>query len=62
MSSKVRKTIIAGNWKMHKTVAEAQALAEALLQGVAKELAGETLPDIILCPTYVSLPAVLKRG
>ncbi len=60
MSSKVRKTIIAGNWKMHKTVAEAQALAEAVLQGVAKELDGEALPDIILCPTYVSLPVVLN--
>jgi len=55
----MRKTIIAGNWKMHKTVAEARELAAALVEGVKKDLAGEALPDIVLCPTFVCLPEVL---
>ena len=30
MNRKYRKTIIAGNWKMHKTVSETRAFAEAI--------------------------------
>lgn len=60
MSSTERKTIIAGNWKMHKTVAEARELASAVVNQVAKELKGEALPEIVLCPTYVCLPEVLS--
>lgn len=60
MSQKARKTIIAGNWKMNKTVAEAKALALAVVQGMDKELAGETLPDVVLCPTFVCLSEVLS--
>ena len=30
MNRKYRKTIIAGNWKMHKTATEAKAFAERL--------------------------------
>jgi triosephosphate isomerase len=55
----MRKTIIAGNWKMHKTVAEARELAKALVDGVKTDLAGVALPDIVLCPTFVCLPEVL---
>ena len=52
----VRKPIIAGNWKMNKTVAEAVALAEALKPLVADAAAVE----IVVCPTYVSLYCVGK--
>lgn len=48
----LRTPLIAGNWKMHKSVAETTAYLEALL--------AEDLPesvDVICCPTYVSLPA-----
>jgi triosephosphate isomerase len=48
----MRRPLIAGNWKMHKTVAETSAYLEALI--------GEDLPrsvDVVCCPTYVSLPA-----
>jgi triosephosphate isomerase len=55
----MRKTIIAGNWKMHKTVAEARELAKALVDGVKADLGGTALPDIVLCPTFVCLPEVL---
>ncbi len=48
----MRKPLIAGNWKMHKTVAETTAYLEALIS--------EDVPDsvdVVCCPTYVSLPA-----
>jgi len=48
----MRKPLIAGNWKMHKTVAEAGAFLEELL--------AEDLPsgvDVVCCPTFVALPA-----
>lgn len=56
-----RKTIIAGNWKMNKTVSEAKALAAALVDGVAKEFSGQVLPEIVLCPTFICLPEVLSQ-
>ena len=49
-----RKPFIAGNWKMHKTVAEAVALAVEL-----KELLRNTDDvDILLCPPFTALHAV----
>jgi len=60
VSTKSRKTIIAGNWKMHKTVSEARALVSALAFGISNELKGETLPDIVLCPTFICLPEVVS--
>ena len=49
-----RRSIIAGNWKMHKTVAEAKALAEAVRRGM--EAIGGV--DVVLCPPFTSLAAV----
>jgi len=47
----MRKPILAGNWKMHKTVTEAVALAQELgkLTADAKDV------DIVVCPTFTSL-------
>lgn len=56
MSNSKRKTIIAGNWKMHKTRKEARDLAKA----VADSVAGESdLPEVVLIPTFTSLADVL---
>lgn len=57
-----RKTIIAGNWKMHKTTGEAVELAQALESGLKGELApvADHLPQIVICPTFVSLGEVAK--
>jgi len=55
----MRKTIIAGNWKMFKTVAEARELAKSLVDGVKADLGGSALPDIVVCPTFICLPEVL---
>ena len=45
-----RTPIIAGNWKMHNTLAEAQALVKALTQAGNKNHA-----EIILAPSYTAL-------
>ncbi|HET9224378.1 MAG TPA: triose-phosphate isomerase, partial [Roseiflexaceae bacterium] len=56
----MRTPLLAGNWKMYKTVSEATALVEALLRG---------LPDMsdreaLVCPPFTALHAVgpLVRG
>ena len=50
----MRKKIIAGNWKMNKTVAEALALVEEL----KPLLAGQAGADVVVCPPYTALHAV----
>ncbi|MBN2301001.1 MAG: triose-phosphate isomerase [Lentisphaerae bacterium] len=52
--SKYRKKIIAGNWKMNKSVREAQDLTD----GIIRELAGYRETDIVLCPPFTSLKVV----
>ena len=52
----MRKTVIAGNWKMYKTPGEAQAFLDAFLPAVA----GHTGDEILLFPSDISLPTVLK--
>lgn len=50
----MRKPMMAGNWKMNKTVAEAVALAQA----IQAEVANVETVDRVLCPPFVCLPAV----
>ncbi len=50
----MRKPFIAGNWKLHKTVAEATALAE----GLRDSLADVESIDMAVCPTATALQAV----
>ena len=54
--NKDRKLIIAGNWKMHKTVAEALDL----VRGLKIELANVKEVDIVVCPPYTALAEVSK--
>jgi triosephosphate isomerase len=54
--NKERKLIIAGNWKMNKTVAEALALVADL----KLELANVKEVDIVVCPPFTSLESVSK--
>jgi triosephosphate isomerase len=49
-----RQPFIAGNWKMHKTLAEARALARAIRDGVAPGRRAE----VALSPPYTALAAV----
>ncbi|MEB3264766.1 MAG: triose-phosphate isomerase [Synechococcus sp.] len=51
----MRKAVIAGNWKMHMTCAEAQAFAEAFRPLVA------SLPDdreVVLAPPFTAIPTL----
>jgi triosephosphate isomerase len=50
----MRKSIVAGNWKMNKTVAEARELVKAL----SGPLAGIADVEKVLCPPFTSLPAL----
>src|SRR5215471_1024052 len=51
-----RRLIIAGNWKMNKTVAEALAL----VQDLKIELANLMQLDIVVCPPFTALSEVAK--
>ena len=54
--NKERKLIIAGNWKMNKTVAEALTLVEDL----KRDLAGVKEVDVIIAPPFTALSDVCK--
>lgn len=54
--NKERKLIIAGNWKMNKTVAEALDL----VRGLTIELANVKEVDIVVCPPFTALSEVSK--
>jgi triosephosphate isomerase len=54
--NKERKLIIAGNWKMNKTVAEALDL----MRGLKIELANVKEVDIVVCPPFTALSEVSK--
>jgi len=51
-----RRPLIAGNWKMHKTVAEAQQFISALLPQIAS--AGGV--DVALCPSFLALKSLAE--
>jgi triosephosphate isomerase len=54
----MRKPFIAGNWKMNKTIAEAEELIQALLPRVG---AVEDV-DVVVCPAYLSLQAIVDSA
>src|SRR5579872_498656 len=54
--NKDRKLIIAGNWKMNKTVAEALDL----VRGLKIELGSVKEVDIVVCPPFTALSEVSK--
>jgi triosephosphate isomerase len=47
------RPLIAGNWKMHGTLREALALAEAVRAG-----SGALPADLLVCPPFIHIPAV----
>jgi len=53
----MRRPFIAGNWKMHKSPAEADALAEVL----KRALVNQSAVDVAVAPTFLALPAVAAR-
>jgi triosephosphate isomerase len=53
----MRKPIVAGNWKMNKTVAE----AEALVDGIKLDLAECIDVDVVVCPPFTALKSVSDK-
>ncbi len=49
-----RTPLIAGNWKMHTTVAEARELAESVVAAIGEPRG----VDVVLCPPFISLTAL----
>jgi triosephosphate isomerase (TIM) len=54
----MRKPFIAGNWKMNGTIAEAEALVQALLPRVG---AVDDV-DVVVCPPFTALQAVIDSA
>jgi len=52
----MRTPLVAGNWKLNKTAAEAKALIEEMLPG----LEAVTNVDNLVCPSYLAIPAVAE--
>ena len=50
----MRKKIIAGNWKMNKTIAEALTL----VKGIQAELDGCKEVEVVVCPPFTALKSV----
>ncbi len=50
----MRKPIIAGNWKMNKTIPE----ANTLVSGLVSKLAGKSDVDVVFCPPFTALSTV----
>ena len=55
MNKNLRKAVIAGNWKMNKTPAEAKVLLEGILP-----LVKDAGCDVIACVPYVDLQTALE--
>jgi triosephosphate isomerase len=52
-----RTPLLAANWKMNKTVAEAAEFVDALLPRIAA-----TQHDVVLCPPFLALSEVVERS
>ena len=52
------RTIIAGNWKMHKDRGEALALIDALVAGLGSASEG---PEVVIAPPFTFLEAAVER-
>ena len=53
----MRRPLVAGNWKMNKTIGEARELAGSVAGGLAG-ISGASGVDVVLGPPYLALPAV----
>ncbi len=54
----MRKPVIAGNWKMHKTTAE----TAVFLQELTPKVRGKSHAEIVVCAPFVDLPAAVAAA
>ena len=57
MNKKLRKAVIAGNWKMNKTPAEAKVLIEEIVP-----LVKDASCDVVVCVPYVDLCTAVEAA
>lgn len=55
----MRTPIVAGNWKMNKTIAEARELVNAMKNDLT-QLAATGKVEIVLCPPFITIPQVAE--
>lgn len=53
----MRTPIVAGNWKMNKTIAEARELVNALRDELTR-VAASGKAQVVLCPPFIAIPQV----
>ena len=53
----MKKILAAGNWKMNNTPAQAEAMINEL-----KEMIKDCKNEVLICPTFVCLPAAIKAA
>lgn len=56
----MRKKIVAGNWKMNKTLQEGLELISEAVQMIADEVPSQKV-EVVYCPTFVSLYPIGKH-
>lgn len=54
----MRVPLVAGNWKMNKTVGEALAFVSGLNPLLSDETRKRGWPEILICPPFTAVPAV----
>ncbi len=54
----MRKRIIAGNWKMNKTISE----AEAFLNDIRKKVPASDKVDSVVCAPFLALPTLVEKA
>ena len=55
-----RRPIIAANWKMNKTIEEAEQFCDALLPKVADGASADGGPQVVICPPFLALATVVE--
>jgi triosephosphate isomerase (TIM) len=64
--SKLRRPVIAANWKMHKTNEDSEQFVARFLELLSADRPGgggnrRHSPDVVLCPPYTALRTVVER-
>jgi triosephosphate isomerase len=56
-----RKPLVAGNWKMYKTAAEARSYIEQFWELVREEASQPGFPEVVLCVPFTALAAAAQQ-
>lgn len=56
----MRRPLMAGNWKMHLTLDEAEALARGVVSGLARAQVSPEAVEVAVCPPFTALERVRR--